>query len=195
MNQNDTARNLKDIENIKDYDQQASEFLRLTNSTLDIRFIETALYFGDTNKTNKRDIYEFKLSKDGREYVTTFGDSLANTWKRHGNGNENEGKYNLIKGGDAYGMFYASKIKAQNTILSQWGYNSAKPSDYSILACLLGYEPPATFDDFIAEYGYEITSKTSYEHALATFNLVTVEYISLMSLYNDKEMQALSTIQ
>jgi len=140
---NKTAYTLKDIENIQDYEQQASEFLRLTNSTLDIRFIETALYFGDTDENNKRDIYEFKLSKNGREYVAKFSDSLANTWKRHGNGNENEGKYNLIKGGN---MANSNKIKKENAILSQWGYNSAKPSDYTILACLQGYEPPATFD-------------------------------------------------
>ena len=186
------AHTLKGIENIKDYDQQASKFLRLTGSTLDIRFIETSLYFGETDENNKRDIYEFRISKNGRRYVAKFGDSLSNTWKRHGNGNENEGKYNLIRGGN---MADSSKIKKENAILSKWGYSSLKPSDYSILACLNAYEPPANFDDFIAEYGYEITSKTSYEFALTTYGSVVAEYTSLMTLYNDQEMQALSSIQ
>jgi len=189
---NKTAYTLKDIENIQDYEQQASEFLRLTNSKLEIRFIETALYFGETDENNKRDIYEFKLSKNGREYVAKFGDSLSDTWKRHGNGNENEGKYNLIRGGN---MANSNKIKKENAILSQWGYNNLKPSDYSILAALQGYEPPATFDDFISEYGYEITSKASYEYTLTTYGNVVAEYTSLMALYNGKEMQALSVIQ
>lgn len=198
-----TAYSLKDIENINDYEQQAQEFLRLTNSTLQVRYLRTGLYFGETDIKNTRDIYEFKLTHDGREYISEFGDSLQNTWKRfqscmsisdNYSNPEKTFKSHYDKDGTKDAM---RRYNKENNILKacEWEYHNAKPTEYSILACLSAYEPPATFDDFIAEYGYEIDSKASYENALTTYGNVVKEWTSLLTLYNNDELQALASIQ
>ena len=198
-----TAYTLTDLESIKDYEQKASEFLRLTKSTLQVRYLRTGLYFGETDKKQVRDIYEFKLTHNGRSYVSEFGDSLQNTWKRfqacmsisdnYGNAEKTfKSHYDETGTKDAMRRW----TKENNILLATgWEYHNAKPTNYSILSCLTGYEPPATFDDFIADYGYEITSKTSYENALTTYGKVVAEWTSLLTLYNDAELQALANIQ
>ena len=199
-----TAYTLADLENIEDYEQKASEFLRLTKSTLQTRYLRTGLYFGETDKKNVRDIYEFKLTRNGRTYVSEFGDSLQNTWTRFANCATLSENYGDEK--RTFTAFYDETAKdrpimrrweKENNILkaTEWEYHNAKPTDYSILACLPSYEPPATFDDFIAEYGYTIDSKASCENALTTYGNVVKEYNLLCTLYNDAELQALSSIQ
>lgn len=197
-----TIYTLSQIDDIKDYNQKASEFLRLTGSTLQVRYLRTGLYFGETDTKNVRDIYEFRLSKNGREYISEYGDSLQNTWNRfqdsvsHVDNYKNPEKtfrYHYQEDGTKDAMRRWNK---ENNILKacEWEWHRSKPSEYSILACLQGYEPPATFDDFIADYGYEIDSKASYENALTTYGNVVKEWTSLMTLYDDKELQVLTSI-
>ena len=178
-----TAYSLKQLLGIKDYEQKADEFLRLTNSSLVVKYIETGLYFNDTKKGNERDIYEFTLSKDGRHYTSKFGDSLSNTWKRHAKFNEyeNEVRYKMSKMSFPY---IEKKLQGDS-----------EPSNYSVLACLQACEPSETFDDFINECGYEIDSKKSYEDTLEIYGNVVKEWTSLMTLYNTQEMDVLSQIQ
>ena len=189
------------------YSEQASEFLRVTNSTLQVRYLRTGLYFGDTDENETRDIYEFRLSRGSREYVDTFGDSLQNTWERY--------SAHIVKA-DSYGSarhnFIAYYLQnrptntligtartrksweTQNEKLSTWEYAAEKPSEYSILAGMQAYEPPATFDEFVSDFGYDITSHDTYENAQRTFDAVRNQYAKLCTLYNDKELQALASI-
>ncbi len=192
------------------YNDQASEFLRVTGSTLKVRYLRTGLYFGETDVKDTRDIYEFRLSRGGREYVDTFGDSLQNTWERYSRHIVNADSYgNPEHNFKAYylqnrptntltGTLRTRKAwEAQNENMSTWDsvqkYDDHKPSEYSILAGMQTHDV-GTFDDFIAEYCYEITSKETYENAQHTYDAVKNQYSKLCTLYNDKELQALSTI-
>lgn len=71
-----------------------------------------------------------------------------------------------------------------------------RPTEYDILACLSGsIYCPETFDDFIAEYGYEIASHDDYKRARATYKGVKAESEALHNLYTEKELQILGEIQ
>ena len=61
-----------------------------------------------------------------------------------------------------------------------------EPSAYDILACLTKYDP-GTFKDFCDEYGY---SEDSIK-ALKSYEAVKNEYLNLLTLYNEKEMDLL----
>lgn len=198
-----TAYTLADIEKIGeqcDYEHQANEFLRLTSSTLQVRYLRTGLYFGETDEKQRRDIYEFRLQRGTREYIYTFGDSLQNTWERFArhvpkdlerNNIENTFRANFSP--DNTTRAYMRAWYKENEKLSTWEYASVKPRDYSILACMQTYDV-GTFDDFIAEFCYEIDSKESCENAQRTYEAVVEQYHKLQALYSDKELQALASI-
>ena len=72
---------------MEDYEKKALDFLKQTNSTLEVEFLKFDYHFpGDTDKRN---VFEVKLRKDDREYCFNFGDNLANIskieqWKKAG---------------------------------------------------------------------------------------------------------------
>ena len=61
---------------MNEYNKQAEEFLKKTDSSLKIEFKENGVYpnFSDEEK---RDIYNITLTKGEREYKFTFGNSIA----------------------------------------------------------------------------------------------------------------------
>jgi hypothetical protein len=204
------AYTLKDIEKIGElgqYEHQADEFLRLTNSKLEVKYLRTGLYFNETDKNQTRDIYEFTLSRGERSYTSTFGASLNDTWTRYSKHVRQDDKRNNAE--QTFKAYYIQERPtfsflgignatrswtAENKTMAQYGYHSEKPSAYSILAGMQSYAV-GTFDDFISEYGYEIDSKKSYEDAHTTYAAIVEQYNKLCSLYNDKELQAMSSIQ
>lgn len=209
-----TAYRLADIETIGnqgDYRHQADEFLRLTGSTLQVRYLRTGLYFDETDEKQVRDIYEFKLSKGEREYIDTFGDSLQNTWDRYSAHVPSGDRYKISE--HTFKALYLARLPnnafpwrslmgeistrkryaKENTQLSTWEYSRLKPSAYSILAGMQTYDV-GSFDDFLAEFGYKIDSKESYENAQRRYEAVQNQYHKLQTLYSDKELQALATI-
>lgn len=59
---------------ITDYEQQAAEFMAVTNSKIDVKYLRTGKHF-DSDST-ERDIYKITLTSKGRTYKFNFGQSL-----------------------------------------------------------------------------------------------------------------------
>lgn len=62
-----------------EYDKQAIKFLNDTNTKFSIKYLKHDKYFPDDKEA--RDIYKFKLEKDGKVYTGTFGQSIVGTQK------------------------------------------------------------------------------------------------------------------
>jgi len=62
-----------------EYDKQANKFLKDTNTKFSIKYVKHDKYFPDDKDT--RDIYRFKLEKDGKTYSGTFGQSIVGSEK------------------------------------------------------------------------------------------------------------------
>lgn len=188
------------------HNQQAQDFLAETETCYEVRYIKLGKHFPDD--ADMRDCWEIRLSRKGREYAFQYGASLASTWERvhklHPVGTENNAERNARyimrqwENGDINdgGIVTRKRQKAFEEELKDFttGAHYQAPTAYDVLACLQAYEPPTDFDDFIAEYGYEITSKESYETALTTFEKVVEEYTSLCTLFSNDEMEALNRI-
>jgi len=63
-----------------EYDKQANKFLKDTNTNFQIKYLKHDSYFDDNDLT-ARDIYEFTLTKDGKTYSGTFGQSIEGSKK------------------------------------------------------------------------------------------------------------------
>lgn len=68
-------------------------------------------------------------------------------------------------------------------------------SDYSILACLSGDSyAPDCIEDFINEYGYEITKRGDFTRVQNIFNAVKQQNEDLRRVFTDDEIEALREI-
>ena len=63
-----------------EYDKQAYNFLKDTNTKFSIKYLKHDKYFPDDKES--RDIYHFTIVKDGKTYSGTFGQSIAGTEKK-----------------------------------------------------------------------------------------------------------------
>jgi len=61
---------------MNEYDKQAVDFLKKTNTTLTTQFLKHDTHF--EGETTTRDIYEVKLQKNGKLFVFRFGQSVNN---------------------------------------------------------------------------------------------------------------------
>ena len=62
-------------------------------------------------------------------------------------------------------------------------YNSGKvPTAYDVLACLTKYES-VTIDDFVNEFGYEISSWEDVKKVQKTYNAVNREYKGVLRVF------------
>lgn len=75
------AKKLKEskdkFEEKNEYDKQADDFLKETNTKFSIKYLKHDKYFPDDKES--RDIYRFKLTKDGKTYSGTFGQSITDS--------------------------------------------------------------------------------------------------------------------
>jgi len=62
-----------------EYDKQANKFLKDTNTKFSIKYLKHDKYFPDDKES--RDIYRFRLTKDGKTYSGTFGQSINGSQK------------------------------------------------------------------------------------------------------------------
>jgi len=185
-----------------DYEKQAKDFCKKYNVKIQARYIKYAPYnnFGDDTP---RDIWQIKLSRQNREYIFTFGDSIANREKliarlfHDKNTNYIERAIEATNGGKNFAIDYSDirqgllKYKKHIDALKNWqDLNDDTPSHYDILACLNGYEPSQDIDDFAQEFGYDKPSQ-----AIKVFKAVQDEYTNLKILFNNKELDALNNIQ
>ena len=59
------------------YQQTALDFMKATGTKLTVKFINHDYYFNDDKQT--RDIYRFRLSRNGQSYTAKFGQSISNS--------------------------------------------------------------------------------------------------------------------
>jgi len=170
------------------YDIQAKEFLEKTNTELKIEFKENAKYF-DHDK-EPRDIYNCTLTRGNRKYTFTFGNSL------HDSGFYVQiGRTKHILPKDKINDKHLTTFIKYN-IDSNFLYNIDKihypvtPTAYDILSCLEKYDYDS-FEDFCGEFGYDTDSR----NAEKIYNACKNEYLHLISLYNEEEMEILREIQ
>ena len=170
------------------YLNQAVDFLYKTNSTIKIEYSKTDLYFPDDKCA--RDIYNITISRGTRKYTFTFGNSLRDSgfYVQIG-GTKHPLPYNLL-----------NSKNLRNYIKNHIDYNfiysidnihyPVPPSPYDILSCLEKYEYNS-FEDFCNELGYDTDSKKAEK----LYNAVKEQYLNIISLYNDKEMELLREIR
>ena len=170
------------------YLNQAVDFLYKTNSTIKIEYSKTDLYFPDDKCP--RDIYNITLIRGNRKYTFTFGNSLRDS-----------GFYVQIgrtKHPLPYNLLNSKNLR--NYIKNHIDYNfiysidkihyPVAPTAYDILACLEKYDYES-FEDFCSQLGYDTDSR----NAERIYNACKDQYLHLISLYNEEEMEMLKDIQ
>ena len=63
--------------------------------------------------------------------------------------------------------------------------NGINPTAYDILACLQKYETENNLEDFVAEYGYPMTTREERASARKTWKAVQKEYKDCISMFGD----------
>lgn len=166
------------MEEISEYDKQAEQFLKETNTEFKAEFLENGLYFPNDDKT--RDIYLITLKRGNREYKFRFGNSELQSgkffiWTGKGKiatNDEKEVNKHRAKGED---------VKRNKEF--------QEPTAYDVLACLTKYDPE-TFKDFCASYGYDEDSRKAEK----IYNAVCEEWNNIKMLYTDEEINKLREI-
>lgn len=183
---------------MNDYQKQADDFLKETNTTMKVEFLKYDVYFnGDKDK---RDIYNITLKKGDRHYTFTFGQSINNSgWKVK---LKTTGKITHTIPTNYYYEFQAiSKKPSVKWWLNKKGlvrYKLAdvdileppkEPDSYDVLACLEKYGVE-TFEEFCSKFGYDTDSRKAEK----TYKAVKDQYLNICTLYNDEEMEKLREI-
>jgi hypothetical protein len=171
---------------MNEYHDQATSFLKATNTTMDIKFLRHAKYFPDDK--DERDIYEVTIRRGARAYTFEFGQSIANSLvsaKRLDTTLHKIGDKFVTIGTDFTGptRLAEERVRAANA-------HKLTPHPYHILACLQKYDP-GSFDDWCAEMGLSNDSIS----ARKTYKAVREEWRNLQALFSDEEMERLQEIQ
>lgn len=153
---------------MNEYQKQALDFLKKTNTTIEITYLKTGKYFPDDTK--ERDIYQFTIKRGNTEYTANFGQSIVCSGKWLEDGRKPVHKKQL------FGDYKKNK-------------EYSVPNEYDILACLTTYDP-GSFKDFCDEFGYT-DPPTAYE----TYQAVIKEYQGVCSIWNPGEREQLAEIQ
>lgn len=167
------------------YQEQAEKFLAETGTTLTVEFLRNGKYWDDDKTV--RDIYKFTLTRGSRTYSSEFGQSPIDSAYYE---DTLPGRTYTLDGGCRTGNYSISDIAKY-----QWGgqklilREGKAPDAYSILACLTTYDP-GTFEDFCSEFGYDTDSK----RAEKTYNAVVKEWVGVMALWADEEIEKLQEI-
>jgi hypothetical protein len=176
-----------------EYDQQAQAFLDGTGTVIEARYLGLQEKWNDKEP---RDCYEVRIKRGSREYITEYGDSIANTEKRIAKMLGREHGYmapRVRKGTGLYhgGYFYEMEARKWTEKAKEWGAAGTdyRPRAYSVLASITCYEPEADVDVFACEYGY-----TKPSEALQAHEAEKKEYAGMLSLFSDSELEALQEI-
>lgn len=173
---------------MNEYEKQAQDFLAKTSTTLDITYVRAGQMAWD-NDGQGRDIYSFTFKRDGREYTSEFGQSIAQS-----------GKY-LLYGSYKRGIaptrtpwknpkawMRAGEGDYDHTAWDK-NPNYAKPTAYDILSCIDPLFCMESADDVAEEFGYEKPSE-----AIRVFNAMTEQAQGLQALFNNAECEQICEI-
>lgn len=179
-----------------DYTKQATDFLIKCNTTITVKFIKNDFHFpGDKDK---RDIYEIELKRGNRIATFIFGQSLNDSGFYY-QYISNKRQFPLDRKYLSKDYFKGKSFGLVGTIKMNDGNFNPKidtihypvaPNAYDLLASITKYEV-GTFEDFCGEYGYDEDSRTAEK----TYNAVKEEYLKVISIFNESEIEELQEIQ
>lgn len=177
---------------MKDYDKQAAEFLKKTNTTINKVFSHNGKHFA--NDEQVRDIYIVTIKRGNRQFNFNFGQSIIKSKKFQDKLNKRLFTANGKSAGNHnYKYLYPEnfpKTKAEERFGDFNIIEGEVPKEYDILTCLTKYDP-GTLEDFCSEFGYDIDSKSAEKTYLA----VKEEWKNVQTIWTDKEIELLIEIE
>lgn len=99
-----------------EYEKQAEDFLKSTNTELIVEFKEYGTYFDDDEE--ERDIYNVTLKRGDKSYTFTFGQSINDS------GNKKPTPYDILACLTTY------EVGTFDDFCSEFGYNEKPLSEY-----------------------------------------------------------------
>ena len=144
---------------MNEYEKQALDFCEKYGVEITLAYLgkqKREEVFGDDIL---RDTYSVDIIRNGNKFSLTFSDSLFNKEK-----NEES-----LRG----------RRKVWNQVLKV-----QTPTAYDILAVLTKYDP-GDFDDFLRDYGYQITNHQEYLKLNCLYYRVKDEYTSVYKMFSD----------
>ena len=163
------------------YEEQAIDFLTSTNTTFTATFLRHGPYF---DETVSRDIYEIVLSRNGRIWKFTFGNSIVASKKWtifDPKGNTFTNDDNVARKAKLYGR--------PSGVHTERNKDFEAPTPYSVLSTITKNDP-GSFDDFCSDFGVDSDSKK----AEILYTGVLQEWRELQRLFNDAEIEQLNEI-
>ena len=191
-------REVEMLGNAGNYHGQGQAFLAGTGAIIEARFLKMAAGHFDA-KDEARDIWEIRISRNGRTHTFQYGTSIRDTEERleriAGPQRSETGAYMRTRG--IPGSLLPGRIKKwEENARAQWvrletieAMQLNAPHAYDILSGLTKYEPPQDVDEFAAEYGYEKPSQ-----ALKIHRAVLEEYAAMQKLFTDEELEIMGLI-
>lgn len=179
------TRNFKEYVKTSNYNMQAEEFLRLTNSEIKKEYIGNDKHFDDDEAP--RDIWGVTIVRGIRSYSFKFGQSIASSKRYRDKATKTE--FDLL-GRKISGPLSTKKVTQEFLQDECTLINGDEPDDYSILTCLQNYDVGA-FEDFCAEFGYNTDSRKAEK----IYHQVQNEYLNVTRLYSDEEIELLQEIR
>ena len=170
-----------------EYKQQALDFLKACNATMEITLIGTDINrnWSDNLKRNK---YNVTLKTPNGSMNFDFWDSAYNTEIC----NMTLETYIKKKHKMLLNALTISEAnKANKELLER--KKAAKPTEYDILACLQQYEV-GTMHDFFHEFGYEVHNVDDMFRFMNLYNAVVKEYQDLCRIFTSEQMEKIREI-
>ena len=172
-----------------DYERQAKDFLASCNAIMEINFVSTEPN-PNWNDEAKRNKYHFIITTPKGRMQGNFWDSIFNTELCN---MTLEQYFRKRYKRSAKDSTYSEQNKAKREL--DFLKADAKPTEYSILACLEKYPVDGSIDDFMHEFGYEIRNTRDFTNLLNTYNAVIQEYNDLCRIFTPEQMERLREIQ
>lgn len=172
------------------YNKQATDFLKETNTTFKAEFLENGFHFyGDTET---RDIYKITLTRGSRAYTFNFGQSINNSGFYYTKGVQKTNLDRKYLKTNNLGNYIKTKIDYSflNNNKSDIIHYPKVPTEYNVLACLTKCDPES-LELFCDMFGYDIDSKK----AEIIYNSILEEYHNVVMLWNEEEIELLQEIQ
>lgn len=128
---------------MKDYEKQATDFLKRTSVFIDINFSHNGKHFYNDNQV--RDIYDVTIKRGDRKFTFKFGQSVINSQYYQ---DRIPNRTYSLDGKSRTGNYSINDLKKYNSIEGQIKLvKGIQPTEYTILSCLTKYNP-GTLEDF-----------------------------------------------
>ena len=166
---------------MNEYVKQAKDFLTSCNATMEIKYVglEKPNWDDKPHRT-----YDCTIKTPRGEMMVHFYDSLANTelWMSYNEYYEKKFRrvYEFISPSEK--IRFQKELKAKR--------EEAIPTEYDILSCLTKYDV-GSMDDFMHEFGYEITCTQDMTNFINTYNAVVKEYNDIRRCFTEEQIGAL----